>query len=97
MGVFHAWLLPALLSAACMMGLSCRVTHGVSFPEPRGEVLTGSGFYRVAAAYGWQARDSFAIDAFDRGRIPGYLHRFVPVRSEWTDSTGGVWRAVFRV
>jgi len=96
-GLCQGWLLPVLLSAACMVCVSCRVTRRVAFPEPRGGVLTGSGFYRTAAAYGWRARDSFAIDAFERGCVPGYLRRFVPVCSRWTDSTGGEWRAVFRV
>jgi hypothetical protein len=96
-GLVPGCLLACLLSTVISTGSSCRLARSVAIPEPRGAVLTGSAFYRTAAAYGWRARDSFAVDAFLRGQVPRDLRRFVSVRSEWTDSTGGVWRGVLRV
>ncbi len=96
MGGQRRFLIP-LLSVVCVFVGSCGLSRRVSFPEPSGEALTGSQFYRTAAAYGWRARDSFAIEAFHRGQVPRYLQRFVPVRSVWVDSTGRSWKAVFQV
>jgi len=93
----HRRLLFAIFSAAYVFLSSCGLSRRVPFQKPSGDVLTGSAFYRTSAAYGWRARDSFALDAFQRGQVPGYLHRFVPVRSVWVDSTGRTWRAVFQV
>ena len=76
---------------------SCRSARHIALPERTGAVITGSGFYRTAAAFGWRARDSFALAAFRDGWVPRSFARFVPVRSVWRDSTGRDWKATFFV
>lgn len=85
------WLGAGLLMPAC------RSARHVALPERRGEAVTGSGFYRTAAAFGWRARDSFALAAFRDGWVPRSFGRFVPVRSAWRDTTGREWKATFFV
>lgn len=86
-----------ILLCACLLTSSCHLPKKLPFPDKSGAAVTGSGFYHQAAAYGWHARDSFAVDAFRRGWTPDFLQRFVPVRSQWTDTTGRAWMAVFYV
>lgn len=55
----------------------------------RGQVMTGSEFYRKAAGYDWKQRDSLALEAVLNGNIPGFLRKLVPVTVSMTDSVTG--------
>lgn len=51
--------------------------------------LTGTGFYKQAAAMNWEARDSFVVKEILRGNLPDFLKKFVPVPVSVRDSLSG--------
>ena len=62
----------------------------IRLPLPeRGSSMTGSAFYKVAAAFNWQQRDSLSVKEISNGNIPGFLRKLVPVTVNITDSTNG--------
>lgn len=62
------------------------------------EAFTGAAFYTQAAAYGFQQRDSLAIEWLLAGRVPSFLSGFVKVYTRITDSaTGNTIRAHYFV
>jgi hypothetical protein len=64
----------------------------------RSSPLPGSGFYKQAAAMAWKQRDSFAVQQFQAGNIPGFLLQLKPVHTTYTDSaTGKTHKAVYYV
>lgn len=67
-------------------------------PTPATNRLTGSAFYRQAAAYNWQRRDSLAVAEILAGGVPPFLTKLVPVNVSVHDSvTGKIIRANFYV
>ena len=66
----------------------CTSTRNIHWPE-RVSTLPGSAFYQQAVAMKWAQRDSFAVKEILSGNVPGFLHRFVPVVVEMTDSSTG--------
>jgi hypothetical protein len=77
-----------LLAAVLAALLSCVSTRKISTPKPPA-ALAGSEFYRKAAAFGWQQRDSLALQAVVQGNIPSFLKRFVAVDVAIKDSATG--------
>lgn len=71
-----------------LMLAGCRAVRKMQWPENPGN-YTGSGFYRDAAAMGWESRDSLAQDRILSGHIPAFLRSFVPVSLSCTDSLTG--------
>ncbi len=63
----------------------CR-TVSISIPRPA-EQLTGTIFYKSAAAYNYQQRDSLAVQWVLNGNVPSFLTSFVPVDIFYFDST----------
>ena len=51
--------------------------------------LTGSAFYKAAAAMKWAERDSFVVREALAGNIPGFLRRFTAVHVTVSDSSTG--------
>lgn len=82
-----------ILLAACSSSKIFRLP----IPSVPAQRMTGTGFYKTAAAWNWAARDSLAVQEMLAGNIPSFLQRFVPVSSRITDSAGIVHRAVFYV
>lgn len=78
-----ALLLPILWSL-----FACRGVKKIPTATPH-TIVTGSGFYQAAAAYGWQQRDSLAVDAVLRGNMPPFLKKFTAVHVFITDSVSG--------
>ncbi|HEY1113265.1 MAG TPA: hypothetical protein VGE66_06870 [Chitinophagaceae bacterium] len=74
-----------LVAAVCF---SCGSARRISTAKPLAP-LTGSEFYRRAAALGWQQRDSLAVQAALQGNIPSFLKRLVPVAVSSRDSVNG--------
>ena len=74
--------LVVLIMAGCASGPK------LSWPKGEGG-LTGTEFYKQAAAMGWSERDSLAMDAFFDGNVPGFLKKFVAIRVEVIDSVTG--------
>ena len=81
----------------CLILFGCHTAGRLPLPTGDGPREAGSDFYRKAAAYGWRQRDSLAWDCFERGNLPSFNTRFVPVRQRITDSTGRERRLVLFV
>lgn len=67
---------------------ACRTTKTWVLPQTVSP-MTGSSFYRQAAAYNWQQRDSLAVKEILAGGIPSFLKRLVPVTATTLDSVTG--------
>lgn len=72
-------------------------THRLKIPHsPQGVApITGNAFYKQAAAYNWQQRDSLFLDYFSKGNIPAFFFQFVPINVAHTDSNGKTHTIVF--
>jgi hypothetical protein len=67
---------------------SCRPSGKILVPD-RHSSMTGTAFYKQAAAMNWKARDSFALKELLSGNIPSFLKKLVPVKVNIVDSTTG--------
>jgi len=74
---------------------SCTATVKMRWPSAAS--VSGTSFYDQAAAFQWKQRDSFTRVIVLQGSIPGFLRQFVPVRSQYQDSLGKSYRAIFYV
>jgi hypothetical protein len=68
--------------------VSCQPVKKMNWPE-RTSSLTGSEFYRQAAAMKWGARDSIVVKQLLSGNMPDFLKKFVPVKVAVVDSASG--------
>lgn len=60
--------------------------------------MTGTAFYKKAAAMNWKERDSLAVKEILAGALPSFLKKFVPVHTSITDSsTGKIIKATYYV
>jgi hypothetical protein len=79
--------------AACLFAfalLGCTASkHFVLDMARKGEAITGSSFYSMAADYNWKTRDSFAVAQILAGNMPSFLERFVRIDVSVQDSTTG--------
>jgi len=80
----HKW-----FTAAIFLFYSCTNVKKISFPTRHHSSLTGTEFYRQAAAMQWKQRDSFALKEILSGNVPDFLKKFAPVKTSITDSTTG--------
>ncbi|OSZ77458.1 hypothetical protein CAP36_13825 [Chitinophagaceae bacterium IBVUCB2] len=55
----------------------------------RDSSVTGTEFYKQAAAMNWSARDSFAIKEILAGNVPDFFKKFKPVSVSIIDSASG--------
>jgi hypothetical protein len=60
----------------------------IGWPERRSS-LTGSEFYKQAAAMKWAARDSFVLKEILAGNVPGFLKKFIAINISVRDSSNG--------
>lgn len=51
--------------------------------------LSGTDFYKTAAAYNWQQRDSLAVATILSGDVPAFLKKLIPIHVSITDSSTG--------
>lgn len=64
----------------------------------RNSSVTGTEFYRQAAAMKWKERDSFAVKEVLSGNIPAFLKKFKKIEVSTTDpSTGKIIKAFYFV
>lgn len=68
--------------------ISCQPVKKIHLPE-RESAVTGSAFYKQAAAMNWAARDSFAIKEILAENVPGFLREFKPINISIMDSITG--------
>jgi len=94
--VIKTWLI-AIYSIACLAACSTGKEFHLKTPPASAQRITGSGFYKIVAAWNWKQRDSFAVQEILAGNIPSFLQKFVQVSSQITDSAGNVHKAVFYV
>lgn len=59
--------------------------------------ITGSAFYKQAAAMKWDARDSFAVAEIFKGNMPSFLKKFIAINVSITDSAGKIIKATYYV
>lgn len=70
----------------------------LSVPQPNENAISGSAFYKQAAAMNWKQRDSFAVKEILSGNLPSFFKKFVPVHFSMIDSlTGKTIKAVIYV
>lgn len=67
--------------------LACHSVHHLHTPSPAFSRLTGTDFYKTAAAYKWQRRDSLAVQEILSGNLPSFLKKFTAIRVSVTDSS----------
>ena len=66
---------------------ACNSSKQVIHIAKPASALTGTEFYKKAAAFNWEQRDSLALKAILSGNIPSFLEKFVPVRVSIFDSS----------
>jgi len=60
----------------------------IEWPQRKGS-LTGSEFYKKAAAMNWAQRDSFVVKEVLKGNIPDFLKQFKPISVSIMDPETG--------
>lgn len=69
----------------------------MQWPPRKDYSVTGSGFYKQAAAMNWHERDSFAVAEILSGNLPLFLKKFVTIHSQFIDSNGKIYNATYYV
>jgi hypothetical protein len=78
-----------ILSVACSNTLHVKYNH-------KGEAsVSGTSFYKQAAAYDWKHRDSLFLECFNQGNVPDLFFRFKPIRFDYKDSLGNGYKITF--
>src|SRR5215203_2761947 len=76
---------------------ACNRFHQIQTPA-RSSSMSGSTFYKTAAGFQWQQRDSLVLKEIFSGNIPAFLKKFVPVRVQLKHpQTGRTINAVYYV
>ncbi|MBS1512133.1 MAG: hypothetical protein JST86_14890 [Bacteroidetes bacterium] len=90
------YFIPALIVLAF---IACRSSYKtvIHCSDENALRITGSNFYQTVASWQWKARDSFAVEEILKGNIPGFMKKFAPVETSFTDSTGQTHHATFYV
>jgi hypothetical protein len=87
----------SILAALLITTISCGSWYKIQTP-PRTSTLTGTAFYKKAAAYKWEQRDSLVLEEIFAGNLPSFMEKFVAVHVSVTDpATGKTIRARFYV
>ena len=68
--------------------VSCRSYKKMQAP-PRSSFLSGTQFYKTAAAFKWQQRDSMVLKEVLAGNIPSFLEKLVPIHARINDPVSG--------
>ena len=71
------------------VGCTPQKQFSAAFPQ-RASTLTGTEFYKQAAAMSWKQRDSFAIVEVLAGNVPDFFKEFIPIKTEMIDGETGV-------
>lgn len=76
---------------------SCSSSKHIFITGRSNSAITGTEFYKQAATFNWQQRDSFAVREILAGNIPSFFKKFVPVHTEIKNSDGKSITATFYV
>jgi hypothetical protein len=63
--------------------------YRVSLKDQQDSAFSGTVFYKQAAAYGWQQRDSLTLVWVFAGHIPSFIKKLVRINVSITDSMSG--------
>jgi hypothetical protein len=63
--------------------LSCTQFKKVTFKAENNIPFSGSEFYRIAASFSVNQRDSLCIAAAVNGNIPAFFQKFVPIKRDY--------------
>jgi hypothetical protein len=66
-------------------------------PSRNASAITGTDFYRMAAAYKWQSRDSLAVKEVLGGNVPSFLKKLVAVHTNIKNPSGKTIEAIYYV
>ena len=61
----------------------------LSVSQPTKTAISGSAFYKQAAAMNWKQRDSFAVKEILSGNLPSFLKKMIAVNLSIIDSSTG--------
>lgn len=82
----------------CFTTIACSSYKKIAFSKTVSNKISGSQFYKTAAAFNWQRRDSFAVKEILSGNIPSFLQKFVAINTTIVDSlTGKIIHAIYYV
>ena len=82
-------LIVVLLAVACNKNLYIKHKTVAAFS------ISGTSFYQQAVSYNWKQRDSLFLECFNKGNVPAFFFRFVPVSFNYTDSLGNTYKILF--
>ena len=74
---------------------ACSTYKKTSWPSSKS--VSGTLFYEQAAAFQWKQRDSLTRMLVLQGSIPDFLRKFVAIRTQYQDSSGKNYRAIYYV
>ncbi len=77
--------------------IACSSSKRIVIPARQITAVSGSEFYRHAATFNWQKRDSFAVKEILSGNIPSFLKRFVPVATQIINGKNKIVKAIYFV
>ena len=95
--VMNDHFISVLLTATCMIFLSCNAIRLPTSLNDDNIPVTGSAFYERSAAFHWKHRDSLALQMFEAGQIPQRFLKLVTITSRMNDSSGKIWKARLQV
>lgn len=75
---------------ACSILVSCNVSSKIKISAPDPLIrITGTSFYKTAASYNWQQRDSLAVQEILAGNMPSFIKDLVRINVSLIDSSTG--------
>jgi hypothetical protein len=86
--LFFHYLFLFLLPFLFLFLPSCSTTKKISTPT-RSSNLSGSEFYKMAAAFNWKQRDSLAVLEILHGNLPSFLKKFKAVTVHFEEPLTG--------
>lgn len=75
-----------LLTCVC---LGCSSHKFIRLRKDAGSAVGGAGFYKTVTTWHWKERDSLAVRLILSGDVPGFLQKFVRIRTSIVDSATG--------
>lgn len=87
--LFLSWDMFRFLVLIIMILLSACRSNKIMQTPVRSSAVTGTFFYKQAAAMNWKSRDSFALKEILSGNIPSFLKKLSPVQVSIVDSVSG--------
>ena len=76
----------ALLITICLS--ACFSSKHIQHPPQHTNPVTGTSFYKTAAAFNWKQRDSLFLELFRNGSVPTSYYHFKKIHYIYTDSLG---------